>query len=107
MWKERLLGWSAPVLGLVCFILLWSLVSASNQQLPGPGPTWDAAIELFKDPFYQNGPNDQGIGWNILNSLERVGIGFGMAAQIGIPVGLQTRRTSVLHSLRTITSVRL
>ena len=27
--------------------------------------------------------------------------------KIGIPVGLQTRRTSVLHSLRTITSVRL
>ena len=99
MWKERLLGWSAPVLGLVCFILLWSLVSASNQQLPGPGPTWDAAIELFKDPFYQNGPNDQGIGWNILNSLERVGIGFGMAALIGIPVGFVIGRVKFFNDM--------
>ena len=99
MWKERLLGWSAPVLGLVCFILLWSLVSASNQQLPGPGPTWDAAIALFKDPFYQNGPNDQGIGWNILNSLERVGIGFGMAALIGIPVGFVIGRVKFFNDM--------
>ncbi|MEN9432850.1 MAG: hypothetical protein RLZZ422_439 [Pseudomonadota bacterium] len=87
MWKERSLALLAPALGLMAFILLWALIAATNSQIPTPTATWDAAIELFKDPFYQNGPNDQGIGWNILHSLERVAIGFGMAALIGIPVG--------------------
>ena len=42
---------------------------------------------VFGDPFYRKGPNDQGIGWNILMSLQRVGIGFGLAALVGIPLG--------------------
>ena len=29
-------------------------------------------MKLFADPFYRNGPNDQGIGWNVLASLSRV-----------------------------------
>jgi nitrate/nitrite transport system permease protein len=36
-------------------------------SIPGPGQTWDAAAILFADPFYRNGPNDQGIGWNVLS----------------------------------------
>lgn len=99
MWKERTLGLLAPLLGLLGFVLLWSLVSATNTQLPGPGATWTAAVELFKDPFYQNGPNDQGIGWNILNSLQRVGIGFGMAALIGIPVGFIIGRVKFFNDM--------
>lgn len=99
MWKERSLGLLAPLLGLLAFILLWALVSATNQQLPGPASTWTAAIELFKDPFYSNGPNDQGIGWNILNSLERVGIGFGLAALIGIPIGFIIGRVKFFNDM--------
>lgn len=75
-----------PVLGLTAFVLLWALVS-HKTGLPGPLVTWDAAVKLFSDPFYQRGPNDQGIGWNILRSLSRVGMGFGLAALIGIPLG--------------------
>src|SRR5260221_11584941 len=26
-------------------------------------------------PFYRNGPNDQGVGWNVLASLQRVAVG--------------------------------
>jgi nitrate/nitrite transport system permease protein len=99
MWKERALGLLAPFLGLLGFALLWSLVSATNPQLPGPVSTWASAVELFKDPFYQNGPNDQGIGWNILNSLARVGIGFGMAALIGIPVGFIIGRVKFFNDM--------
>lgn len=73
--------------GLMLFTAVWALVSYQSDGLPGPIPTWHAAVALFSDPFYDNGPNDMGIGWNILNSLERVGLGFGMAALIGIPLG--------------------
>ena len=75
-----------PALGLFLFVGLWALI-AQDGRIPGPASTWTSAVELFADPFYNNGPNDMGIGWNILNSLQRVGIGFGMAALIGIPLG--------------------
>jgi nitrate/nitrite transport system permease protein len=75
-----------PVLGVVLFIGLWAVI-AHDGRIPGPSSTWASAIKLFADPFYDKGPNDQGIGWNILHSLQRVGIGFGMAALLGIPLG--------------------
>jgi len=87
------------VLGLGLFVLLWAAVSHFRTDLPGPGVTWDAAVLLFADPFYINGPNDQGIGWNILRSLERVGMGFGMAALIGIPLGFMLGRFRFLGDM--------
>jgi nitrate/nitrite transport system permease protein len=55
--------------------------------LPTPAVTWQAAVEVFSDPFYRAGPNDQGIGWKVLTSLGRVAAGFGLAAAVGIPLG--------------------
>ncbi|WP_414704106.1 nitrate ABC transporter permease [Pseudomonas sp. UBA2684] len=81
-----------PLLGIVLFIGVWSLIAVKSEGLPGPLSTWLAALELFADPFYDNGPNDMGIGWNILHSLGRVGIGFGLAALIGIPLGFAIGR---------------
>ncbi len=75
-----------PVLGLIAFIAVWAIL-ATGTDLPSPLATWHSAVEIFSDPFYKNGPNDQGVGWNVLNSLGRVGIGFGLAALIGIPFG--------------------
>ena len=54
---------------------------------------------MFADPFYSNGPNDQGIGWNILASLQRVGVGFGLAALVGIPLGFMIGRFSFLSGM--------
>lgn len=87
-----------PILGLVVFISIWALI-AQTGALPGPGKTWDSALVLFSDPFYIKGPNDQGIGWNILNSLKRVGIGFGMAAALGIPLGFMIGRFKFLSDM--------
>ncbi|HET7775612.1 MAG TPA: nitrate ABC transporter permease [Azospira sp.] len=88
-----------PLIGLALFVGLWYLVSMTSPQLPGPVKTWASAVELFADPFYKNGPNDMGIGWNILNSLQRVGIGFGLAALIGIPAGFLLGRFDFLNRM--------
>ncbi len=88
-----------PVLGIVAFIALWALIARETPNLPGPVPTWESAKTLFADPFYNNGPNDQGIGWNILYSLYRVGIGFGLAALIGIPLGFMIGRFKFLAAM--------
>jgi nitrate/nitrite transport system permease protein len=88
-----------PIMGLAIFIGIWALVAQTNGRIPSPAKTWDAAVVLFSNPFYQKGPNDQGIGWNILSSLQRVGIGFGLAAAIGIPLGFLIGRFSVLNGM--------
>jgi nitrate/nitrite transport system permease protein len=90
-----------PVIGVMLFILLWQIVSASggDNGLPGPAKTWQSAQALFADPFYDNGPNDKGIGWNILHSLYRVGAGFGLAALVGIPLGFMIGRFKFLSGM--------
>ena len=73
--------------GVLLLLLVWQIAALYSQGFPGPYATWEAAKVLFADPFYNNGPNDQGIGWNVLASLQRVAIGFGLAALVGIPAG--------------------
>jgi nitrate/nitrite transport system permease protein len=70
-----------------------------DGNFPTPKMTWDAAVPLFSDPFYDNGPNDQGIGWNILFSLKRVAMGFGLAALVGIPMGFIIGRFKFISSM--------
>jgi nitrate/nitrite transport system permease protein len=97
--RALLLALLPPVLGLGMLVLVWQLVSASNSNFPSPLVTWDAAVKLFADPFYSNGPNDQGIGWNILASLKRVALGFGLAAAAGIPLGFLIGRSRFLAGM--------
>lgn len=87
----------APLLGLALLVGLWALVSVgSGHSIPSPQETWAQALVVFADPFYRNGPNDQGVGWNVLMSLERVAVGFGLAAVVGIPAGFAIGRFEFL-----------
>ena len=88
-----------PILGLLLVIGIWHVATIKGGAIPSPAKTWEAAAKLFADPFYRNGPNDQGIGWNILASLQRVAIGFGFAALVGIPAGFLLGRFALLSSL--------
>jgi nitrate/nitrite transport system permease protein len=89
----------APLVGLALLIGVWGLLTTKGGAFPTPGATFEAAVKLFADPFYRNGPNDQGIGWNILNSLERVALGFGMAALVGIPLGFVIGRFATMNAM--------
>lgn len=88
-----------PVLGVGFLVLLWQILSANNSSFPTPAVTFAEAVKMFSDPFYKNGPNDQGIGWNILASLKRVGMGFGLAALVGIPLGFMIGRFKFLAGM--------
>ena len=100
--RERQRRWlvavAAPALGIALFVLLWALLS-QKSALPGPVKTFEAAVKIFADPFYSNGPNDQGIGWNVLSSMSRVGIGFGFAVLIGVPFGFLIGRFGFLNRM--------
>ena len=87
-WLRPLLQRLIPAgCGILLLLLVWQIAALSSKGFPTPYATWQAALTLFADPFYNNGPNDQGIGWNVLASLQRVAVGFGLAALVGIPAG--------------------
>jgi nitrate/nitrite transport system permease protein len=101
--KEKLRSFFAvvlpPVMGLALLGVIWEIVALKSEGFPSPAATFEAAVKVFSDPFYSNGPNDQGIGWNILASLQRVAFGFGAAAAVGIPLGFLIGRFKFLSNM--------
>ena len=86
-----------PLMGFGLLLLVWEMVALrSGGGFPTPAQTWQQAVEVFSSPFYSNGPNDQGVGWNVLSSLQRVALGFGLAALVGIPAGFAIGRFGFL-----------
>ncbi|HZX31249.1 MAG TPA: ABC transporter permease subunit, partial [Rhodocyclaceae bacterium] len=88
-----------PIIGLAVLIGVWYVATLKGGGIPGPVQTWKEAVAIFADPFYRNGPNDQGIGWNVLASLQRVAVGFGIAALVGIPLGFMLGRSAFLSAM--------
>lgn len=86
-------GWA--LVGLAVLGAVWQLGSALSADLPRPAEGLKELGHLVSKPFYDNGPNDKGIGRHLLISLQRVFTGFSLAAAVGIPLGLligSTRR---------------
>ncbi|HKK06249.1 MAG TPA: nitrate ABC transporter permease [Gammaproteobacteria bacterium] len=81
----------AVILPAITFLIvlgIWVVVhSEVSRAIPSPVDTWHRAVEMLSHPFYANGPNDMGVGWQVLYSLGRVSAGFGLAVLVGIPVG--------------------
>jgi nitrate/nitrite transport system permease protein len=89
-----------PILGMALLVGIWAMIAMrSGGQFPTPWETAVQAKEIFAKPFYQNGPNDQGVGWNVLESLKRVAVGFGLAALVGIPLGFLIGRFVFLNRM--------
>ncbi|MBI5335486.1 MAG: nitrate ABC transporter permease [Burkholderiales bacterium] len=99
-WSGLAVKLLAPTAGLALLIGIWALLTMKEGTgFPTPLQTWQAAVALFSDPFYSNGPNDQGIGWNVLFSLQRVAMGFGLAALVGIPLGFALGRFAFFNQM--------
>jgi nitrate/nitrite transport system permease protein len=77
------------LLGLSLMVGLWAWITKlTDSSLPGPLATWEVFKELIRDPFYDYGPNDKGIGLQLGSSLVRVFIGFGLGSLLAVPVGM-------------------
>ena len=99
-WRGLWLAVLPPVFGLALLLGVWALVSITTaSSIPSPIETFKQAMVIFADPFYSKGPNDQGVGWNVLMSLERVVLGFGLAAAVGIPAGFMIGRFEFLSRM--------
>lgn len=77
---------------LICLsvvLFLWQILCASPEsKMPGPLKVIEQTWTLILDPFYDNGGTDKGLGFQILISLQRVAIGYTIAAVIGIGLGV-------------------
>jgi nitrate/nitrite transport system permease protein len=64
---------------------------------PTLGQMAAVVVKNLSDPFYDNGPNDKGIGVQLAYSLGRVGLGYLLAALVAIPVGFVIGMSPLLH----------
>jgi nitrate/nitrite transport system permease protein len=67
------------------------LVGASASQgksaMPGPAEVGAKIWEHLRDPFYDRGSNDKGLGIQLAYSIARVGAGYLIAVAVAIPIG--------------------
>ena len=89
---KRLTGIAAtvvpPLVILMALLLVWQIAfNRPGASLPAPSVIWSEAKDLILEPFFVNGPQDIGLGWRVLTSLQRVAIGFGIASVVGILLG--------------------
>ena len=77
-----------PLVTLALLLLVWEMLcNRPGATLPAPTRIWAEAHDLIAEPFFVMGPQDIGLGWRVLTSLQRVAIGYGLAGVIGIALG--------------------
>ncbi len=61
--------------------------ASTKSGFPTLAQMGQAALHHLSSPFYDNGPNDKGLGLQLAHSLGRVGLGYLLAALVAIPLG--------------------
>jgi nitrate/nitrite transport system permease protein len=64
---------------------------------PPPSQVGAAIVRHVSDPFYDNGPNDKGVGIQLGHSLGRVGMGYLLAILVAIPLGFMIGMSRLLY----------
>jgi nitrate/nitrite transport system permease protein len=106
------LTWRAAIVSVAifaAFIVTWHLATRGTAQvaqmspeyaklmgltatqgksaMPGPLDVGKKLWEQLSHPFYDNGPNDKGVGIQLAYSIARVFVGYGLAIAFAIPIG--------------------
>ena len=88
------------ITGFLLLFAAWELASIlANGDLPSPVKTMRVFFSMWADPFFDAGPNDKGIGVQLLLSLKRVFIGFGYGTLIAIPLGILIGSNKIVMSI--------
>jgi nitrate/nitrite transport system permease protein len=88
---------------LVAFLAVWQLVAEPGgaigkaKGLPGPLAVGRTAVEMIANPFYDNGPNDKGIGLQLLATLGRLAVGYVAASLTAILLGVMLGLSPTLY----------
>ena len=77
-----------PLIVLALLMLFWELVCRrAGSTLPPPSRVFKDTKELIFDPFFDRGGIDKGLFWHLSASLQRVALGFSLAAVAGVGLG--------------------
>ena len=115
--------WGAPLLSIVILLVFLATWHAGTRQeagsqvvdaeyaklvgaeaatgqksaFPAPAEVGRKIWGHIKDPFYDKGPNDKGIGIQLAYSIARVLAGYLLAALVAIPVGFLIGMSSTIY----------
>ncbi len=85
-------------IALLIALTIWQLLCLSpDSPLPGPIAVLQDTWGLIIDPFFDNGGTDKGLFWQLLASLQRVAIGFTLAAIAGIALGIAIGSSALIY----------
>jgi nitrate/nitrite transport system permease protein len=85
-------------LAIGCFLLLCWKGIAAHSEIPGPLDVLATAVEFLRDPLYDAGPNDKGIGILTAYSMARLLSGFTAASVCAVFFGVILGRNAVLFN---------
>jgi bicarbonate transport system permease protein len=109
--RERLDDILTPLATFAALLVIWQIFSSlPGATLPSPVRVIQETWVLILYPFYDRGGTDVGLFWQVFNSLQRVAIGYSLAAIVGISLGIavgMNRRISkgldpIFQILRTV-----
>ena len=88
MAKETAARVVPPLVVIALLMLFWELVCRrTGSTLPPPSRVFKETRELIFDPFFDRGGIDKGLFWHLSASLQRVALGYSIAAIAGIALG--------------------
>ena len=86
-----------PLVAIAVLLIVWQVLCHGEQSsLPGPIKAVQESWNLIINPFFDNGGTDKGLFWQIAASLQRVAIGFTLAAVLGIGLGILIGTNAVM-----------
>ncbi|MGB5960257.1 MAG: nitrate ABC transporter permease [Coleofasciculaceae cyanobacterium] len=78
-----------PLIAIAIFLVIWQIFSSfPGATLPGPIQVVKETWMLIQYPFYDRGGIDKGLFWQVWASIQRVAIGYSLAAIVGIGLGI-------------------
>ncbi|MDB5484103.1 MAG: ntrB, partial [Tardiphaga sp.] len=77
-----------PLVVITLFLVIWELLCRkTGATLPPPSKVISDTKELILHPFFDNGGIDKGLFWHLSASLQRVALGYSLAALVGVGLG--------------------
>ncbi|WP_375465032.1 nitrate ABC transporter permease [uncultured Methylobacterium sp.] len=67
--------------------LMGQAATTGKSAMPGPLDVGATIWRHLKDPFYDRGPNDKGLGIQLAYSIGRVALGYLLAVIVALPLG--------------------
>jgi nitrate/nitrite transport system permease protein len=67
--------------------LMGATATQGKSAMPGPLDVGATLWNHLKRPFYDNGPNDKGLGIQLAYSIARVALGYFLAVAFALPLG--------------------